>query len=254
MKQLLCSDGFRERVVRYIARHIKAHHPSLTSEALTRVPKESSVSYSRPVDPRFDQDKSQLDEQLRKLVRAVQMHTCSPACHKVKNGRLVCKRRAPFLLSDHSWIDAEGNWGPKRTIPFMNAWNPWLLNCIRANHDIKFLANGEATKNLSFYITTYAAKNQQRSSNASALLAKAFMYKTRSLSEKEVTTVQQLNRRLVQRCANTLTREQELSAPEVISYLMGWGDRYISHQFVPIHFNSVIRHLKSTWPSLNEKR
>ncbi|KAF8441075.1 hypothetical protein L210DRAFT_3400417 [Boletus edulis BED1] len=212
------------------------------------------VTYSRPVNPTLDPNNSRLNEHLQKLVRAVQMHKCSPACRRVKDGRLVCKRRAPFILSDHSWIDAEGNWGPKRSISSMNAWNPWLLNCIRANHDIKFLTNGEATKNLSFYITAYAAKNQQRSSNMSALLAKAFKYKTHSLSHKEVTTVQQLNKHLIQQCANTLTQEQELSAPEVISYLMGWGDRYISHQFVPIHFNSVIRCLKSSWPFLDEQR
>ena len=31
--------------------------------------------------------------------------------------------------------------------------------------------------------------------------------------------------------ARMRTREQELSAPEVVSYVMGWGDRYIYHQF-----------------------
>jgi hypothetical protein len=59
-----------------------------------------------------------------------------------------------------------------------------------------------------------------------------------------------LNKRLIQRCANTLTRQQELSAPEVVSYLMGWGDRFISHHFETIHWFTVVDLLKKSYPIL----
>lgn len=132
----------------------------------------------------------------------------------------------------------------------MNTWNPTLLTCTRANHDVKLITNGEATKDLSFYITSYAAKNQQHASNTSALLAKSYIWKSKSLGADRSKSVQDLNKRLIQRCANTLTREQELSGPEVINYLMGWGDRFVSHKFQPIHLGSVLRLLKKTWPVL----
>jgi hypothetical protein len=35
-------------------------------------------------------------------------------------------------------------------------------------------------------------------------------------------------------CANTLSQEQELSGPEVMSYIMGWGNHYILHHFETI--------------------
>lgn len=132
----------------------------------------------------------------------------------------------------------------------MNTWNPTLLSCTRANHDVKLITNGEATKDLSFYITSYTAKNQQHSSNTSALLAKSYVHKSSPLNTHQINSIHDLNKRLIQRCANTLTREQELSAPEVINYLMGWGDRFISHQFESIHLGSITRLLKKAWPVL----
>lgn len=133
----------------------------------------------------------------------------------------------------------------------MNAWNPVLSMATRANHDVKLLTNGEATRDISFYITSYAAKNQHHTSNVSALLAKTYAYQSAS-SKRVDDEPRNLNRRLIERCANSLTREQELSAPEVVSYVMGWGDRYISHQFQPMFFSSVIFLLKKIWPTLND--
>ena len=62
------------------------------------------------------------------------------------------------------------------------------------------------------------------------------------------------NKKLIQRCANTLSREQELSAPEVVSYLMGWGDHYISHHFETIPWLSTLPLLRKTYPVLNQPR
>ena len=71
-------------------------------------------------------------------------------------------------------------------------------------------------------------------------------------SEKRNFDLVATNKKLIQRCANTLSREQELSAPEVISYLMGWGDRYISHHFMTIPWFSVTTLLRKTFPVLNK--
>ncbi|KAG8216549.1 hypothetical protein J3R82DRAFT_6697, partial [Butyriboletus roseoflavus] len=55
---------------------------------------------------------------------------------------------------------------------------------------------------------------------------------------------------LIQRCANSLSRDQEFSTPKVVSYLMNWGDRYISHHFKPLYMSSVIAMLKQVYPQL----
>ncbi|KAF9494034.1 hypothetical protein BDN71DRAFT_1508086 [Pleurotus eryngii] len=65
--------------------------------------------------------------------------------------------------------------------------------------------------------------------------------------------VDELNKKMINRCANVLSRDQEFSAPEVVSYLMGWGDRYVSHHFVTIYWDSVIYNLKENYPELRDK-
>ncbi|KAH7917541.1 hypothetical protein BV22DRAFT_1108551 [Leucogyrophana mollusca] len=149
-------------------------------------------------------------------------------------------------------IHSTGEWRPRRTYAFMNNWNPTLLNATRSNHDVKLITNGAETKQVSWYISTYTAKNQQHSSNASALLAKTLAF--HQSQEKYNDDIQQLNKRLLQRCVNTLSREQEFSAPEVVGYLMNWNDRFISHHFETIHWNSVASLIKKTYPQLKEKK
>ncbi|KAH9033533.1 hypothetical protein EDB85DRAFT_2073773 [Lactarius pseudohatsudake] len=164
-------------------------------------------------------------------------------------GRFVCKRRAPFALAVKDWIDVNGYWGPKRSYGYFNNWNPAILQCLRANHDIKLITNGMETKDITWYITHYVAKKQKNSSNMSTLLAKTLAY--HRASQQTTADLTTINKQLIQRCGNALSREQELSAPEVISYLMGWGDRFISHHFKTIHWSSLLRLLKKVFPELN---
>jgi hypothetical protein len=171
---------------------------------------------------------------------------------KFVRGRYACKRRAPFALADDDWIEEDGRWGPKRTYGYFNSWCPEILQAVRANHDIKLITNGAETKDIAFYITNYVAKKQMASFNASALLAKSYTFN--QASERRTTVLTTINKRLIQRCGNTLSREQELSAPEVTSYIMGWGDRYISHHFETIYWYSVISLLRKTYPVLNMPR
>ncbi|KAG2059474.1 hypothetical protein BDR06DRAFT_874073, partial [Suillus hirtellus] len=119
-------------------------------------------------------------------------------------------------------------------------------------HNCKLIMKSGNTKHISWYISIYAAKHQQHSSNTSALLAKTITYHRQS--EAHNSNLQQLNCCLIRCCANSLSCEQEFSAPEVISYLMGWGDCYISHHFEMIHWNSVVSLLKKMFPQLCEQQ
>ncbi|KAF8264635.1 hypothetical protein EI94DRAFT_1592390, partial [Lactarius quietus] len=103
-------------------------------------------------------------------------HQCSHSCMKITNGRLACKRKAPFPLADDDWVDHDGNWGPKRTFPFFNNWCPTILQCLRANHDIKLMTNGMETRDIAWYISCYLTKGHAQSHNSSALLANAYAF------------------------------------------------------------------------------
>ena len=159
---------------------------------------------------------------------------------------------SPFAMSSQEWIEPSGSWGPKRYCGYLNNWNPVILQALRSNHDIKLITNAPETKDITWYITMYATKKQARSSNASALLATRLAL--HNAQERARHDNVDRNKRLLQRCANALSREQEFSAPEVVSYIMGWGDRYISHNFVMIYWDSVVITLLKAYPGLKKKR
>lgn len=248
LRRALTTDPFREKVKRYIKKTIRADLDGKQAAEVHAMPKVDSVSYSRPLDPRRSDDHAiELNEQA--IARTTQYHHCSYTnCLKVIKGRTVCKRRAPFPLAHDDWVDINGNWGPKRLCGFLNNWNPPLMRTLRANHDSKLIMSGGETNVLTWYITNYASKKQQRSSNVSALLAKRVAFHT--AEERRRTDLTNINKRLIQRCANTLARDREFAGPEIMSYLMGWGDRYESHHYVGISADGIVRTLKECFPGL----
>jgi hypothetical protein len=215
--------------------------------------RQKAVSYSRPQDPRNKDYEFRSRRAENVLARAVQMHSCSrSSCLQLVRGNLKCKRNAPFPVSNEDWVDEDGSWGSKRTYGYLNAWAPALMQAVRANQDVKLITNGVETKDISWYITNYVAKKQKDSSNCSALLAKRIAF--HKVQERYNADMAKRNKRLIQRCANTLSREQEFSAPEATSYVMALGDRKISHHFVTMFTGELNTALKKAFPNLWYKR
>ncbi|RDB26275.1 ATP-dependent DNA helicase pfh1 [Hypsizygus marmoreus] len=247
MRTALQSEAFRLRIADYIKNTIRADLGGATGPEVLAMEKVPAVSYRMPLDPRTPNYAAESTRRERLLARSLQLHTCDRfRCRTVKNGRVQCKRRAPFDLSAHDYINPDGSWFVKRTFGYLNNWNPVLLQAMLCNHDIKLLTNGNDTKDISFYITNYTAKKQVNTSNSSALIAKQLAFLIRK--ERRNGDIVDINRKLLCRCANTLSREHEFSAPEVASYIMGWGDRYLSHQYVPIYWDAATTALRATFP------
>jgi hypothetical protein len=250
MQAALKDEHFRARVTEYIKNTIRADIDNKTSDEILQIPKRSSISYSRPIDPNLHEEGSYAEE--KTLARCVQYHKCNTStCLRVVKGRLQCKRRAPFAVSDTDWVNEEGEWGPKRTCQNLNSWNPWIMQSLRANHDVKLIVNGGETCVIVLYTTNYTFKKQNRSSNASALIAEKLDYHQNATNDDE--DIQTYNKRLLQRCANSLLTEREFSGPEIVSYLMGWGDIFESHNYVSIYLDSAVRAIKDTFPFLNNR-
>ena len=248
LRQALTTEVFREKIKKYIKETIRADLDGRQTSEVLALPKVDAVSYSRPLDPRKSEPHT-VQKKEQDIARSTQLHQCSFAnCLKIVKGRTVCKRRAPFPLARDDWVDSNGNWGPKRLCGFLNNWNPPLLMTLRANHDTKLILSGGETNVITWYITNYASKKQQRTSNVSALLAKRVAFHT--VEERRRTDLADINKRLIQRCANTLSRDREFSGPEIMSYLMGWGDRYESHHYVGISADAILRALKEKFPGL----
>jgi hypothetical protein len=256
MSELLKSEDFRNRVADYIRANFRAYLPGLeTAETINAIPLEKEIAYSRPPDPKSPDYETQLQSRELRLARSEQLHTCKLRRCLVPNkkGQLRCKRKAPFDCSVKDFIQENGKWGLKRLFEFMNGWIPALLVCLRCNNDGKLLTNGSDTKNITFYVTSYATKNQGKSFNTSAVLAQGYAYHVDHPNPTYLDSLHENARLLLFRLVNSINREQELAAPMVISYLMGWDDVYRSHTYTAIYWTSFVRTLVNFFPDIGEQ-
>nr|GAT52360.1 predicted protein [Mycena chlorophos] len=259
MQEALKSEPFRAKVQAFIKQNIRADVSGSIPPPSIRKKMKRSVAFSRPVDPRNGDFENNIKEKERVNAVQLQSHECTVYyCLKTQNGRIKCKRGYPWPLHDRDWVDEEGNWGAKRRYPFINPWNPPIFNVTRSNMDIKLLTNCWETKDIAFYITLYIAKKQFQAANASAILSESYAFKPKEDGEQGLAEddpqnrMKKLNKKLFEQCANTLSRQYELSGPEVVGYLMGWGDRYISHTFAKLYWDPVVATLHKAYPSLRQ--
>ena len=235
----------------YIRANLRAYVPGLDSlQDVKAIPNETEIAYSRPPNPNAPDYKDQLISFERRVARAKQVHTCAVRRCLVpdKEGHLKCKRKAPFQHAAEDFVTEVGKWGQKRLYEYMNGWIPAILTNVRCNNDGKLLTNGGETKNITFYVTTYATKNQQKNHNLSAVMAKGYAFHVEHSAYLD--SLRDNQRLLLFRLVHTINREQELAGPMVHSYLMDWGDTYCSHHYVPIYWSSFVGKLLGSFPEL----
>lgn len=253
---LLKTESFRERVKAYIRENIHARCPGTESEEDVRTtPVVKSVAWQRLPSPSTTNEyKVHIRKVECDVARSKQIHVCKTgSCETIKpNGRRGCKRKAPWPTAREAFIEEDGSWGPERTYGYANNWNPVIATHCRCNHDMKILTNGSDSAKLTFYCTCYAAKRQKRSHNASALLMKNYAFKQNDDAQTE--GIQEAGRLMLIRCLEIVRKQQELSAAIVLTYLMGWGDVYQSHRFVPVYWTSFISMLFNYFPDLKKLR
>ncbi|KZO99018.1 hypothetical protein CALVIDRAFT_477845 [Calocera viscosa TUFC12733] len=250
MRELLQDGMFREHVSRYLAETIRADLPELRPETIDQIPKKTDCAYSRPVDPDAQDYSTAMRELETTVARNAQLHHCSiDTCLKAgPNGSLKCKRRAPFRLSETNFIMETGTWGVRRLNPYLNAWNPVLARTMHCNHDMKLQTNGAETKDAMWYCACYALKKQGKSYNIMGTLAKHLAYHFQDTAY--MGDILNRNRLMIYRCFNVLNREQEKAASQCVSYIMGWGDVWQSHNYVTVHLNNVAWELLNIYPYL----
>ncbi|KAF9499205.1 hypothetical protein BDN71DRAFT_1428246 [Pleurotus eryngii] len=249
MSEVLKREEFRERVRAWLTQNIMADIGGLSTSSIEALPQKNNFSFSRPKDPYIEGYDQHKGAEIKKLARSLLVHVCKGhSCIKPSRSSSKCKQGAPFQQSKEAWITEAGQWGPKWLHPYVVGFNGTCLLLLQCNHDIKLLTNTYDTSGIVWYIMLYATKKQQKTANVSAVLAKWLAFQ--SAQEQHDSGVDKLHRRMINQCANALGRDQEFSVPEVISYLMGWGDRYISHNYVTIYWDAVVYSLKAHFPQL----
>jgi len=164
-----------------------------------------------------------------------------------------CKRRAPFEISAENIVREDAMYAVRRTVPMLNNFNKAILTSLMCNNNIKLITSGSGTNDLAYYLFGYATKKQGRSYNQAALLAKSYLFPEYASTNENDTSLQEHARCLLIRCMNTLAREQEITGPLVVTYLMGWGDTFQSHHFVPMYWKEIEQAVLAADPALQEE-
>ena len=154
--------------------------------------------------------------------------------------------RMPRQLVPMSTIDPDtGRISMKRSDPWINNFNDYLIAAVRSNMDIKFIWSGSDAKALVYYITDYVTKMSLSFHDTLSLVQNSVTSMSNSANQTDSSSVVEKSRKLVLRCYNTLASQQELSGVQVASYLMNLDDHYTSHRFQGVFLIEIERHLQA---------
>jgi hypothetical protein len=178
--------------------------------------------------------------------------TCYKYCNVARGDKKICRAIMPRKLVPVSKIDPiTGHISMRRSDPWINNFNEYLIAACRSNMDIKFIWTGSDAKALVYYITDYVTKMSLSFHDTFALVQKSITSVNNSSHQTDKESAIEKSRKLVLRCYNTLASQQELSGVQVASYLMNWDDHYTTHKFQGLFLIQTERSLQA---QLNEIR
>jgi hypothetical protein len=100
--------------------------------------------------------------------------TCYKYCKANQGDKKICRTRMPRKLIPVSTIDPEtGHISMRRSDPWINNFNEYLIAACRSNMDIKFIWSGSDAKALVYYITDYVTKMSLSFHDTFALVQKS---------------------------------------------------------------------------------
>ncbi|KAJ6510125.1 hypothetical protein C8R47DRAFT_915332, partial [Mycena vitilis] len=133
----------------------------------------------------------------------------------------------------------------RRLHPWIANYNDLVMFLMKCNMDIKFVGSGEAAKAFVFYVTDYITKPIISIHAGLAALSHAIL--TTNAKFPELSSLASSGAATytgaMTSTVNTMMGFQEISHPQVMSYLIGGGDHYTSEKFVVLWWAGVLRYV-----------
>ncbi|KAJ7733451.1 hypothetical protein B0H16DRAFT_1222953, partial [Mycena metata] len=245
---------FQKRLIQFLDDTISTAIPPDPEPELETPLSKFHPCATRGPGPGIPPDKEESAEQkdLHNLAERCQRHRHTGTCYKFWHGHPTPKECRFDLDKDNesplSVFDPETGSFELRTLDgLVNNFNETMLRAIRCNMDIKFIGSGPAAKAILYYITDYITKSQLQAHVAYAALELA-VHKLGEFNPEE-DDITSRAKSLLQRCAHSLISKQELSAQQVVSYLMDFEDHFTSHQYVNLFWTSLEAFIEKEDPS-----
>ncbi|KAI1784631.1 hypothetical protein LXA43DRAFT_872001, partial [Ganoderma leucocontextum] len=191
---------------------------------------------------------------IHELVAACQCHTHTDTCYKYCDKNDL-KRTCRFQLDEDNTIkkssidQCSGAIILQHLDGLVNNYNSTILEAMRCNMDLKFIGSGEDAKAIIYYVTDYITKSPLKTYVLYAALERAIRtFHASDMSDCEKAVIA---KKLLRKCAFSLTSNQELSTPQVASYLLGYDDYYTSDEFANLYWTSFECYIDVQLPNVS---
>ncbi|CAF3407623.1 unnamed protein product [Rotaria socialis] len=240
LKENIQNQDFRDILLKYLEDVVKEDLDLLREETDSITNEVVSVCLSTP-NPASDDFHRIFCKDVVRLVETSNIHKHSTTCYKYSKGKSdtskTCRMRMPRVLVKTSNIDlTTGQITMRRSHPWINNFNEWLIIAYRSNMDTKFIWSGNDAKALVYYITDYVTNSTLEFHDIFALAQQGITNSIDNAIEK--------SRKLVLRCYNMIASQQEVSGVQVASYLMNYDDHYTTHTFRNLFLISIENYLQ----------
>ena len=173
-------------------------------------------------------------------------HEHTPTCYKH-----LAKGEVPTNANCHMQIDGSVHLPStvdadteaiclRRLHPWINNYNDVVLFLMQCNMDIKFIGSGLAAKVLMYYISDYITKNDVNVHIGLQAIRTAIESHTKRFLEDTASSESIRERSLLIKIVNAIMGRRETSHQQVMSYLVGGGDYYMTHEFQSVHFYEFV--------------
>ena len=186
------------------------------------------------------------------LVQQCNWHNHTDTCWKYlrrgeKRKDSNCRMRIDGTTRGETFTDPEtGSVMLRRLHPRIANYNDVIIFLMRANMDIKHIGSGEAAKALIYYVTDYITKTSLPAHIGLSALLHAIHRTTERFKGRQDWDDREYAGAL-NIIVNSMISRQEVSHQQVMSYLVGGGDRYTSETYRILHFGSFERHIIRYW-------
>ncbi|CAF4685503.1 unnamed protein product, partial [Rotaria sp. Silwood2] len=140
------------------------------------------------------------------------VETCYTYSKGKSNGSKTCRMRMPRTLVKTYNIDPyTGQRTMRRSHPWINNFNEWIISACRSNMDIKFIGTGNDAKALVYYITDCVTKSSLAFYDMFALVQQGIKSIEQHQSLNGTDNAVEKSRKLVLRCYKMIASHQEVS-------------------------------------------
>jgi Helitron helicase-like domain at N-terminus/PIF1-like helicase len=253
-EQLQSDEAFKENLFEYLESIIKNELPGMREPLKedagaavlppardTMLPNPSVTALPRYTGDNDSDFERRFQETVFQLVIENHWHQHNATCwkylkHDEPQDDAHCRLGIDGSIEPFTHIDpGTGNVVLRRLHPRINSYNPVLTFLTQSNNDIKFIGSGEDAKALVYYVTDYITKSALPTHVGLSSLRIAIDRNQQKFSNGDMNPdPMQVSRSLFVKCANSILGRQEISHPQVMSYLVGSGDVYKSHVFQPL--------------------